>query len=77
MAFLNLAGVKLSPVSYAVAAIILLPTNSALNPIVYTDLIDKITDICLCRREQETGSYSYGSVSQETSFRRSLFKNKE
>lgn len=40
MAFVKLAGYHVSEESYAFAAIILLPLNSALNPILYSDFLD-------------------------------------
>ena len=40
MAFLSLSGVPISNDTYAVSAIILLPINSALNPILYSNAID-------------------------------------
>ena len=42
MAFLSVSGVPISNDAYAVSAIILLPINSALNPILYSDAIDKL-----------------------------------
>ena len=41
MIFINLSGVEMDPVVYAVAAIVLLPINSALNPILYSNFLDK------------------------------------
>ena len=38
MAFASIAGVTLSPVVYPVSAIILLPINSALNPVLYSNI---------------------------------------
>ena len=40
MAFLSFSGVRISNDAYAVSAIILLPINSALNPILYSDAIE-------------------------------------
>lgn len=45
MAFLNLGGVRLPGLAYAVSAIILLPINSALNPIIYSNVLDKLYEI--------------------------------
>ncbi|CAK8675565.1 unnamed protein product [Clavelina lepadiformis] len=42
MAFINFSGIPVSNVVYAVSAIILLPINSALNLILYSDFIDII-----------------------------------
>ena len=44
MAFINFAGVPLPEVAYVVSAIVLLPINSALNPILYSDAFDKFID---------------------------------
>ena len=43
MVFVNFSGVILPSLSYAVSAIVLLPINSALNPVLYFDVIAKIT----------------------------------
>ena len=37
MTFLSMSGVVLHPLSYAIAVIVLLPINSSLNPIIYTN----------------------------------------
>ncbi|XP_039263413.2 uncharacterized protein LOC120339372 isoform X2 [Styela clava] len=37
-AFLSVLGVEINPVAYAIAAIVLLPINSALNPILYSNV---------------------------------------
>ncbi|XP_076812070.1 uncharacterized protein LOC143459012 [Clavelina lepadiformis] len=44
MAFINFSGIPVSNVAYAVSAIILLPINSALNPILYSNFIDNIIE---------------------------------
>lgn len=56
MAFINFAGVRLSPEAYAVSAIVLLPINSSLNPIIYSNLLDKILDLIRHLRKQMKGS---------------------
>jgi len=45
MAFINFSGVQLSGIAYVVSAIVLLPINSALNPILYSDVFDKLIDV--------------------------------
>ncbi|CAK8690636.1 unnamed protein product [Clavelina lepadiformis] len=42
MAYLKLAGVYLSPDVYAISAGVLLPINSALNPLLYSPFMDKL-----------------------------------
>ncbi|XP_039257513.2 uncharacterized protein LOC120334123 isoform X1 [Styela clava] len=42
MSFCKLAGVNIQDTAYAVAAIVLLPINSALNPILYSDMVDAV-----------------------------------
>ena len=42
MAFINFGGNTVPDVAYAISAIVLLPINSALNPILYSDYIDKL-----------------------------------
>nr|CAB3263304.1 uncharacterized protein LOC108950436 [Phallusia mammillata] len=54
MVFINFSGVKIDSISYAVAAIVLLPINSALNPILYSNFIDKI--YTKCRGQVPVGS---------------------
>jgi len=44
MAMLSIAGVPISNTAYAVSAIVLLPINSALNPILFSNAIDIVTD---------------------------------
>jgi len=45
MSFLSIAGTALPPVLYAVSAITLLPVNSSLNPIIYTDVVPKCFEV--------------------------------
>ncbi|XP_076824329.1 uncharacterized protein LOC143470228 isoform X3 [Clavelina lepadiformis] len=47
MSLLCLLGVSISPVAYAFAAIILLPVNSALNPILYSNILNVIYSNCI------------------------------
>ena len=42
MSFLSMGSIVIPSVLYAVSAIILLPINSSLNPVIYTDVIQKI-----------------------------------
>jgi len=42
MVFINFSGIILSPGAYAVSAVVLLPINSALNPILYFDTFEFI-----------------------------------
>lgn len=42
MVFINFSGILVPDVAYAVSAIVLLPINSALNPILYSDYVDGI-----------------------------------
>jgi len=70
MVVLNLAGVKLPPVSYTITAIILLPLNSALNPILYSNFVDKFLQ-CLIpkygkRNLDESFSSTVGQRSQRS-----------
>jgi len=44
MVFVNFSGVPVKETAYAVAAIVLMPINSALNPILYSNFIDKLVD---------------------------------
>lgn len=43
MAFVKLAGCHVANTAFAFAAVILLPLNSALNPILYSDILDTVT----------------------------------
>ena len=45
MAFLRL-GVELSDIAYQISAVLLLPINSAMNPILFSSLLDKLIDLC-------------------------------
>jgi len=41
MVFVNFSGTRVNSIAYAVTAIVLLPINSALNPILYSDFLDE------------------------------------
>ena len=45
MAFLRL-GVEFSDIAYQISAVLLLPINSAMNPILFSSLLDKLIDLC-------------------------------
>ena len=54
IAILSIAGVPISNTAYAVSAIILLPINSALNPIIYSNNIEIATNgIQCCKKGME------------------------
>ena len=55
MAFINFAGVPLSGIAYVVSAIVLLPINSALNPILYSDAFDKFIETVRNRISSKSG----------------------
>ena len=46
MAYLRIAGVNFSNIVYEISAVFLLPINSALNPLLYSSLPDKIVNLC-------------------------------
>ena len=54
MAVLSINGVPISNTAYAVSAIVLLPINSALNPIVYSNAIDVLSDSVRRRKTLKT-----------------------
>ena len=45
MAFVRL-GVEFSDITYQISAVLLLPINSAMNPILFSALLDKLIDLC-------------------------------
>lgn len=49
LAFCRLGGVDINDTAYAVAAIVLLPINSALNPLLYSDLPETLARKCCVR----------------------------
>ena len=55
MVFINFSGTSVSDIAYVISAIVLLPINSALNPILYSDIIDKFM-LILCNRGQKSRS---------------------
>jgi len=64
MAFINFSGVHLSGIAYVVSAILLLPINSALNPILYSDVFDKFVDAirnCNSSKFQSEKSIDHGT----------------
>ena len=42
MAFVNFSIARLPDIAYVISAIVLLPINSALNPVLYSDVFDKL-----------------------------------
>ena len=42
MVFVNFSGIRLGEVAYSIASIVLLPINSAFDPIIYSNLVDFI-----------------------------------
>ena len=44
-------GAKFSDIAYQISAVVLLPSNSAKNPILFSPLLDKLIDLC-CRTHQ-------------------------
>ncbi|XP_076799429.1 uncharacterized protein LOC143444168 isoform X2 [Clavelina lepadiformis] len=44
MTFLNMGGIKLPSIAYVISAVILLPVNSSLNPILYSSFMDRYLD---------------------------------
>ncbi|XP_063686405.1 G-protein coupled receptor GRL101-like [Bolinopsis microptera] len=59
-AYLYIAGVNLSDELYAYTAILILPINSCLNPIVYTDIIDQV-HVWILKHVVRVGSDSFNS----------------
>ena len=45
MAFVRL-GIEFSDIIYQISAVLLLPINSAMNPILFSSLLDKLIDLC-------------------------------
>ncbi|KAL5266252.1 hypothetical protein ACHWQZ_G003615 [Mnemiopsis leidyi] len=60
-AYLYIAGVKLSTELYAYTAILILPINSCLNPIVYTDIID-LAHVFILKHVLRMGSDDFHST---------------
>ena len=75
MAFINFSGVELMDAAYVVSAIVLLPINSALNPILYSNVFDTIYDKV---SQRVTNAIVWSRTSQqetkETSARDSRFR---
>lgn len=44
LVFVNFSGVQLAEISYSVTSIVLLPINSAFDPIIYSNVIDLLSD---------------------------------
>ena len=57
MVFINFSGIPVSDIAYVISAIILLPINSALNPILYSGIIDKLM-LMLCNQSQKSRVFS-------------------
>ena len=58
MVFINFSGIPVSDIAYVISAIVLLPINSALNPILYSEVIDELFQkICKpCQKSSLTSS---------------------
>ena len=65
MVFINFSGTSVSDIAYVISAIVLLPINSALNPILYSDIIDKLM-LILCNRGQKSRLTSSSNGTFET-----------
>ena len=65
MVFINFSGTSVSDIAYVISAIVLLPINSALNPILYSDIIDKLM-LILCNRGQKSRPTSSSNGTFET-----------
>ena len=65
MVFINFSGTPVSDIAYVISAIVLLPINSALNPILYSDIIDKLM-LMLCNRGQKSRPTSSSNDTFET-----------
>jgi len=58
MVFVHFSGVKVNSIAYAVTAIVLLPINSALNPILYSSFIDQVWQKLDFAKEQKVKTVS-------------------
>ena len=69
MAYIRLSGIFLEPIVYQISAVLLLPINSALNPILYSSLEDKIGGIfChLRKKRKDSGSLQVQKLPVSTS----------
>ena len=65
MVFINFSGTPVSDIAYVISAIVLLPINSALNPILYSDIIDKLM-LMLCNRGKKSRPTSSSNDTFET-----------
>jgi len=70
MVFINFHGVEVGSIAYAVAAIVLLPINSALNPLLYSNIIDNIISKIKSQKQRASGSTS--SMSNRRTLQQSL-----
>ena len=50
MAYVRIAGVDFSNIVYEISAVFLLPINSALNPFLFSSLLEKIVNLCCSKR---------------------------
>ena len=52
MSYVRISGYELSSIVYQVSAVFLLPINSALNPFLYSSIIDKMLKKLMCNNKQ-------------------------
>ena len=67
IAFVNFSGFPVSDTAYVISAIVLLPINSALNPILYTDVLDKaMAEFRIRIFKSSSKKQRFGSSSEQT-----------
>ena len=66
MAFVNFSGIPVSETAYVISAIVLLPINSALNPILYSDVLDKILSKIQSGKTESSTDQSTGTTRIKT-----------
>ena len=62
LSFLSISGVTLSEEAHVVSAVVLLPINSALNPLLYSDVFSHVVRSVRTRKSQSPGSNSTAST---------------
>ena len=65
MSVINFGGIEIPNIAYVISAVVLLPINSALNPLLYSNvfdnLIDHIRGFALKRKKKETHKSGHDS----------------
>ncbi|XP_076809777.1 uncharacterized protein LOC143452620 [Clavelina lepadiformis] len=62
MAYIQLVGINLNPIAYVISAVVLLPINSVLNPILYSPVVESAIKKLFCSNNKSSRNDSFKFV---------------